>query len=611
MGTPEPAFCFGRMLQVMLQEKYPQVNFEVINAGMTAINSHVVLEIAKDFAQHQPDLFVVYLGNNEVVGPYGAGTVLTPLSENLSLIRAGIALKATRLGQLVSHLSESIGKTNTPQVWRGMEMFLEKQVRADDPDLEFVYSHFERNLQDIIRTVRKEGAEIIICTPGSNLKDSAPFGSLHRADLGKSKKQKWDEIYRQAVAFEQSGNYAEAIERYLSTAQIDNTFADLQFRLGRCYWAMGEYEKAKQRYVQARHFDTLRFRPDTRIDEIIRSAAADRAPEGVYLVDTVKDLEKNSPHETTGNELFYEHVHLNFKGNYLVARAVFEQAERIFPEWIKKLGVEGAEPASEADCARHLVYTDWNRCLIDRTLIYKYLEKPPFTNQLDHDRQIARLSQQLKTQFSPEDYQKYDELYRKAIKRMPLDWLLRSRYAELLSLGLKDYHGALEQFLFISKCFPHYYNVYTGLGSVYMNVGNFEAAASNFLKALELNPVNVLSNYQLGYTYQQLGRDDEAMEYYSKVIGLRPEYINASKELGFLQYKHGRVNEAIRTYRRGLHFTPRSADLHYNLGVIFIKEGRNNEAVKELRIVLELEPDSARSNAIRRQLKTIVGIGSQ
>ena len=36
---------------------------------MTAIDSHVTVEIARDCTAHQPDLFIVYLGNNEVVGP--------------------------------------------------------------------------------------------------------------------------------------------------------------------------------------------------------------------------------------------------------------------------------------------------------------------------------------------------------------------------------------------------------------------------------------------------------------------------------------------------------------------------------------------------------------
>jgi hypothetical protein len=76
-GVPYPSFSFGRILKVMLQEMYPGVNFEVIVVAMAAINSHVVLEAAKDCALYEPDMFVVYLGNNEVVGPYGAGTVFS------------------------------------------------------------------------------------------------------------------------------------------------------------------------------------------------------------------------------------------------------------------------------------------------------------------------------------------------------------------------------------------------------------------------------------------------------------------------------------------------------------------------------------------------------
>ena len=75
MGTPDPAFNFGQILGVMLREQYPGVQFEVVNGAMTAINSYVALEIARDCTARQPDLFVIYMGNNEVIGPYGPGTV--------------------------------------------------------------------------------------------------------------------------------------------------------------------------------------------------------------------------------------------------------------------------------------------------------------------------------------------------------------------------------------------------------------------------------------------------------------------------------------------------------------------------------------------------------
>lgn len=122
-GTPDGAFCFGRMLQVMLSRQYPKANFEVITAAMPAINSHVVLEIADDCTRYQGDLFIVYLGNNEVVGPYGAGTVFSTISSSLSAIRLGIALKATKLGQLMTNLLGLAGTGNAPKICAAWKCF--------------------------------------------------------------------------------------------------------------------------------------------------------------------------------------------------------------------------------------------------------------------------------------------------------------------------------------------------------------------------------------------------------------------------------------------------------------------------------------------------------
>src|SRR5690348_11534576 len=75
MGDPEPSYGFGRQLQRMLQARHPNLHFELINVAMTAINSHVIRAIAADCARRQGDVWVIYAGNNEVIGPFGAGTV--------------------------------------------------------------------------------------------------------------------------------------------------------------------------------------------------------------------------------------------------------------------------------------------------------------------------------------------------------------------------------------------------------------------------------------------------------------------------------------------------------------------------------------------------------
>jgi len=56
MGDPAPAYGFGRQLQRLLQARHPSNRIEVINVAMTAINSHVIREIARDCASCSGDL---------------------------------------------------------------------------------------------------------------------------------------------------------------------------------------------------------------------------------------------------------------------------------------------------------------------------------------------------------------------------------------------------------------------------------------------------------------------------------------------------------------------------------------------------------------------------
>ena len=73
MGDPDSAYGFSRYLEVMLGERFPSMKFEVANTGSVAINSHVLLPIARGLADQRPDLFIIYSGNNEVVGPMVPG----------------------------------------------------------------------------------------------------------------------------------------------------------------------------------------------------------------------------------------------------------------------------------------------------------------------------------------------------------------------------------------------------------------------------------------------------------------------------------------------------------------------------------------------------------
>src|SRR5581483_1327699 len=177
-GDPDPDFSVARELEALLSLRFPERHFEILNTAMTGINSHVIWPIARDCATRQGDIWIVYMGNNEVVGPFGSGTVFGPKAPPCWLVRASLAFKGVRLGQLFDDIGDKL-KKRTPQesVWGGMEMFLKNHVRADDPRMPAVYANFQKNLDDIVRAGLDSGARVIVSTMARNVRDCAPFAS--------------------------------------------------------------------------------------------------------------------------------------------------------------------------------------------------------------------------------------------------------------------------------------------------------------------------------------------------------------------------------------------------------------------------------------------------
>jgi hypothetical protein len=231
MGDPEPSYVFPRQLERILTARAPSHKFEVVNTAMTAINSHVIREIARDCAPQQGDFWVVYAGNNEVVGPFGAGTIFGRQAPGLAVVRASLLVKSTRLGQWLGSLRP---RSAGPLEWQGMEMFLRNQVRSDAPGLQIVHENFARNLAAIIELGRRSGATVLLATVPVNLKDSPPFASQHRLDLSAAQLDEWDKCFARGRSAQETSRFADALAAYNEASQIDAEFAELPFRRAVC-----------------------------------------------------------------------------------------------------------------------------------------------------------------------------------------------------------------------------------------------------------------------------------------------------------------------------------------------------------------------------------------
>jgi hypothetical protein len=100
-GVPAPDFSFARILGTMLRARAPELKIEIYNMAIAGANSHVMRAAAEACAAQRPDLFVVYMGNNEM-NPLVTRRLLwdrLPAPLGLRLLHASTALSALRLVQ--------------------------------------------------------------------------------------------------------------------------------------------------------------------------------------------------------------------------------------------------------------------------------------------------------------------------------------------------------------------------------------------------------------------------------------------------------------------------------------------------------------------------------
>lgn len=625
-GTPEPAFGFAAQLQAQLASRYAGRKIEVFNLGITAINSHVVYQVARQLPDFAPDLFVVYLGNNEVIGPYGPGSAYLATMPPLWAIRASVGVRSTRTGQLLLRLLPRFGGggTKAPE-WRGMETFAQNTVRGNDPRLEAVYGNFERNLRDIIELATGAGAKTVLATVVANLKDSSPFVSLHRADLTPAELAAWKTVFDDGrLAFDLDEN-DRARARLTEALRLDAEYADTHFLLGRLAEARGEVTAARQHYLDALHWDALRFRPDPRINDIIRRVARAAGP-AVQLVDAARALgaDAASSAPLCGHEFLFEHVHFNWDGN---ARLAGLLAEACVPLIAAKPASTGG--LSSAECAEELGYTEYGRLTMLST-IAKLTSKPPFTNQLTFGEYQTQLKSEVgriraptlnregllaaevqvarALRRNPEnpnlliqlgnietDLQNFDralELVDQAIARLPRSAVLITKRANLL-LHFNRANEAEEILLQATRTDPYYFSTWPVLVGLWSKAGQVAKGKQTLETLLTKMPRNNYLRMAYASLLVRSGEAAAAEQEWQTILRGDPSNAPALEQLVRAYLQSGRSADAEILMQDASEAQPRNYDNNWRLAEIYAAKGDSPNRVKFLHAIAESGPAEA------------------
>jgi tetratricopeptide (TPR) repeat protein len=590
MGDPDPTFGAWRYLQVLLRERFPGTDFEVVCVAMTAINSHVILPIARECARRDGDAWIIYMGNNEMVGPFGASTVFGSRVAGIHLIRASLAVKSTKFGQLLDALRQRWGHSSAPQTWSGLNMFKNHQLRWDDPNRLHSYEDFVQNLNDILRAGQNAGVPVILSTVGSNLKDCAPFGSLHSADLKDIQQAEWDGLYKAGITLESSGDFPDALKKYKHAATIDPQYAELHFRSGRCQLALRNYEQALGDFELARDDDTLAFRADSRINRIIKAAAEAKANQGIYFVDALKVLAQSSPAKIPGNELFYEHVHLNFDGNYLLGRAFAEQILKLLPKSILEHGK--SEWASQELCDRRLAVSPWDRFRVWQEN-YSRVSEPPFTDQLNDVPRAKFYIEKLKelnSQMTEQTRQQSRATYEEALALSPEDYYLRENFAQFLdqSGNLAEAPGQEQR---VSELLPQNPMTPCIVGRLLVRLGNGGEAEKCFLRALAIRRDYVPALNELGMLLANKQKTAEAAKYFARSLKMDPGSVAAYQNWGFMEQNEGNWTQAISHYQAAANYQPNGPADYFYHAIGLVAEHRGNQALDYFNAAVRMDPN--------------------
>jgi tetratricopeptide (TPR) repeat protein len=528
MGDPEPAFGLPRMLQAMLELKFPSNKFEVINVAMTAINSHVIHEIAKDCAPLEGDVWLIYMGNNEVVGPFGGGTIFGPQVPSLAFVRSSLWLKQFRIVQLLSSFVQ-----RGPKEWSGMEMFLEQQMGHDDPRLTKVNECFRQNLNDIVRVGSDAGAKVIVSTIAVNLRDCPPFASQHRA-VARKEAPGFERPFALGLEFVESNRFAEAQAAFSRATRRtgehgEDEFAELFYQLARRELTLGSNHVAFTNFHLAREFDRLRFRADGKINGSLRAHAFMKHARERF-VDAEHTLAAASSNGIPGSEFFFDHVHFTFDGTYELARAFFHEVVKTLPSSVVMHG--GASVPTIDDCARRLAWTDWERLQVFEEMCQR-MQRPPFTAQSGHaarDAELKRRIDELSANLTPEKVQHLADDYTAAVRLKPTDWILREKFARFL-----ETHGetarALEQWREVMRLLPHDPEAHERTGHLLDALGASAEAAPFFLQVLRRLPDSADAHFNYGVSLAKLGKFADAAREFSLTLKLSPEHPRAREML--------------------------------------------------------------------------------
>ena len=136
-----------------------------------------------------------------------------------------------------------------------------------------------------------------------------------------------------------------------------------------------------------------------------------------------------------------------------------------------------------------------------------------------------------------------------------------------------------------------YFNL---LGAANARLGQFVEAGKSFEKAIELQPGNQESHYNLALLFLRADAYDEAITVLDQSLARFPESPQFLRAMGFAQQLKGRFEDAQRTFSRLIEIRPSDSSGLLYLASSFLEAGQPEQALSYFEKAHRLSPEDAR-----------------
>jgi len=531
--------AFSRMLATRLEDVFPDRPIEVFNLALPAVSSYAVLDFADELTSYEPDAFLIYAGHNEFYGALGIAST-EALGRYRSFVNIYLKLEHSKVFFLSREFIGWVRSTFLPGGRPGnrkatlMErMVAQKTIQYRNDLYNNANEIFRGNLEDVISVAKQHGIRVLLSDLVSNIYEQPPFESI--LPIGNDT---WFEFVAAGDRFLVGEEFENALREYRKAEAMVPDVASLQFSIARCQEALKDYRGAKATYYRAKDLDGLRFRASEDFNATIDEVAIENQ---VPLVRMKSIFEANSPNGLIGNNLMLEHLHPNLRGYFLMAKGFFEAMRAndfIESDWDTTRIASDEDYWSRnaltavdlevADIRIRVLTAGWPFKKTDAGVSQLHYEPKNKVQEMAYALFSDKKTWEVGHVELGEHFGKTKQLnkaaaeYAALMRGTPYNVSPFLRYG-LIKLELGDYKSALETFLRSLKV-DESEIAHKWIGSIYVKAGNATEGLPHLEKALQMNPHDPESLFNIAVAYASLGNFEQARTYCSSLQKVRPDF---------------------------------------------------------------------------------------